>query len=170
PGRGPPGEYAAVELARLRRRQCARTRSLGVRARHARCRRSSRGRSHRTTAVDYPSLFAGPIGRGARRDPRPARQLREGRRGPVRLGFLGTGWIGRNRMEAMLATGLAEAVAICDPDPENLAQALELAPRAERASSLQELLGCELDGLVIATPSALHADQCVAAFDRGVAV
>src|SRR5206468_6185363 len=90
--------------------------------------------------------------------------------GPVRLGFLGAGWIGRNRMEAMLATGEAEAVAICDPDPENLAQALELAPGAERASSLQELLGCELDGLVIATPSALHADQCVAAFDRGVAV
>jgi predicted dehydrogenase len=88
----------------------------------------------------------------------------------VRIGFLGTGWIGRNRMQAMLATGDAEAAAICDPDPENLAQALELAPGAERARSLQELLGWELDGLVIATPSALHAEQCVAAFDRGLAV
>ena len=27
-----------------------------------------------------------------------------------RLGFLGVGWIGRHRMEAMLATGLVEAV------------------------------------------------------------
>jgi predicted dehydrogenase len=31
-----------------------------------------------------------------------------------RVGFLGVGWIGRNRMEAMLAAGAVEAVAIAD--------------------------------------------------------
>lgn len=88
----------------------------------------------------------------------------------IRLGFLGTGWIGRNRMEAMLATGEASAVAICDPDPENARQAHEAAPLALPTESLDAMLALELDGLVIATPSALHADQCIHAFEAGVSV
>ena len=35
---------------------------------------------------------------------------------------------------------------------------------------LDELLDADLDGLVIATPSALHADQAIAALNRGLAV
>lgn len=88
----------------------------------------------------------------------------------IRLGFLGLGWIGRNRMEAMLATGKAKAVAICDPDPEMAAEAQKLAPDAAIVSSLEDLLACEPDGVVIATPSALHAAQSVRAFESGAAV
>lgn len=88
----------------------------------------------------------------------------------IRLGFLGTGWIGRNRMEAMLATGEAEAVAVCDPNDEMAAHARELAPQARRVDSLEEMLALKPDGVVIATPSALHAAQCVQAFDGGAAV
>jgi predicted dehydrogenase len=88
----------------------------------------------------------------------------------IRLGFLGTGWIGRNRMQAMLAMGEVEPVAICDSNADMAAQALELAPGAKLTGSLEELLDCELDGLVIATPSALHAEQCVAALERDIAV
>jgi predicted dehydrogenase len=88
----------------------------------------------------------------------------------VTLGFLGTGWIGRNRMEAMLATSEAKAVAICDPNPEMAAQAQEAAPDAQIVGSLGELLECEPDGVVIATPSALHAQQCIEAFEGGAAV
>jgi predicted dehydrogenase len=88
----------------------------------------------------------------------------------IRLGFLGTGWIGRNRMAAMLATGAAEAVAICDPDADMAREAQALAPRARLVGSLDELLALEPDGVVIATPSALHADQCIAGFDAGAAV
>ena len=88
----------------------------------------------------------------------------------VTLGFLGTGWIGRNRMEAMLATGEAKAVAICDPSEEMAASAQELAPDAEIVGSFDELLECEPDGVVIATPSALHADQCIRAFEARAAV
>ena len=88
----------------------------------------------------------------------------------VTLGFLGTGWIGRNRMEAMLATGEAKAVAICDPNPEMAASARELAPDAQIVASLDELLECEPDGVVIATPSALHAEQSIRAFETGAAV
>jgi predicted dehydrogenase len=88
----------------------------------------------------------------------------------IRLGFLGTGWIGRNRMEAMLGTGEAKAVAICDPNPEMAAQAQELAPDAQVVCSFEELLACAPDGVVIATPSALHAEQCIQAFEARAAV
>jgi len=88
----------------------------------------------------------------------------------VMLGFLGLGWIGRNRMEAMLATGDAQAVAICDPNEDAARVALELAPDAQVTRSFDELLACRPDGIVIATPSALHAEQCIRAFESGAAV
>ena len=88
----------------------------------------------------------------------------------IRLGFLGTGWIGRNRMEAMLATGELVAAAICDPSPEMAEQAKAMAPLALEADSLEAMLPLEFDGVVIATPSAMHAEQCIEAFEAGVAV
>lgn len=87
-----------------------------------------------------------------------------------KVGFLGTGWIGRHRMEAALATGAIEATVICDPAPECVAEALKLAPDAQVVPSFETLLDQRLDGLVIATPSALHAEQSIAALERGMAV
>jgi predicted dehydrogenase len=87
-----------------------------------------------------------------------------------RLGFLGVGWIGRSRMEALAETGLAEVAAVADVDAALRDAALGVAPGATAAASLDELLALELDGVVIATPSALHADQAVAALERGLAV
>ncbi|MBW9056395.1 Gfo/Idh/MocA family protein [Rhizobium mesosinicum] len=89
---------------------------------------------------------------------------------PVRLGFLGVGWIGRNRMEAILRSNLAEAVAIADPSEERACEALELAPDAKIVADLDALLSHPLDGIVIATPSALHAEQSIRALQTGVAV
>ncbi|MFC0410744.1 Gfo/Idh/MocA family protein [Roseomonas elaeocarpi] len=87
-----------------------------------------------------------------------------------RLGFLGTGWIGRHRMAAILEGGQVEAVAISDPSAEMLDQAAALAPGAARVDSLDAMLALELDGVVIATPSALHAEQSIQALERGAAV
>ncbi|HEY0148782.1 MAG TPA: Gfo/Idh/MocA family oxidoreductase [Allosphingosinicella sp.] len=87
-----------------------------------------------------------------------------------RVGFLGVGWIGRHRMEAMLATGTVEAAAIADPSDEMAGEALELAPGAKRVEGLEGLLAEGLDGIVIATPSALHAEQSIAALNTGAAV
>ena len=87
-----------------------------------------------------------------------------------RIGFLGVGWIGRHRMEAMLATGAVEAAAVADPSDEMAADALRLAPGAARAADLDALLALDLDGLVIATPSAQHAQQSIRALESGVAV
>ncbi len=85
------------------------------------------------------------------------------------MGFLGVGWIGRNRLEALLRSGLVDIAAVCDPGAENAAAASQLAGCAIE-ESFDALLGTGLDGLVIATPSALHADQAIAALQRGVAV
>ncbi len=87
-----------------------------------------------------------------------------------RLGFLGVGWIGRHRLSAIAGSGAAEIVAMADASEESLARASEHAPGCDVASSLEEMLEARLDGIVIATPSALHADQAIAALDRGVAV
>ena len=87
-----------------------------------------------------------------------------------RLGFLGTGWIGRHRLEAVAASGIAEIAAVADPVRSNADAAGALAPGAVVLGSLEELLDAALDAIVIATPSALHAEQSVAALERGLAV
>lgn len=87
-----------------------------------------------------------------------------------RIGFLGVGWIGRHRLEAIAACGYAEVAAIADPVPAAAQEAGKLAPHAALLGDLDELLEADLDGIVIATPSALHAEQAMAALQRGVAV
>ena len=88
----------------------------------------------------------------------------------TRLGFLGVGWIGRNRMEAIARAGVAEITAIADPSPERRAAALAACPAAIACEHLGQLLELPLDGIVIATPSALHAEQAIAVLERGRAV
>ncbi|MDQ2983300.1 MAG: Gfo/Idh/MocA family oxidoreductase [Actinomycetota bacterium] len=80
-----------------------------------------------------------------------------------RLGFAGVGWIGRHRLERVAADGVAEVTAVYDP-------ALPDADGLPLVDSYEQLLDQELDGVVIATPSALHAEQAIAALERGFAV
>ena len=87
-----------------------------------------------------------------------------------RIGFLGTGWIGRHRMAAIADTQAVEIVAISDPSPECANEAATIAPAAQQVGSLGEMLALGLDGVVIATPSALHAAQSIEALEAGAAV
>jgi predicted dehydrogenase len=89
-----------------------------------------------------------------------------------RLGFIGAGWIGRHRMESVCASGAATAAAVAEPDPGLLAAALASAPGARPCRGLDELLELApgLDGVVIATPSALHAGQSLQALAAGLPV
>lgn len=87
-----------------------------------------------------------------------------------RIGFLGTGWIGRHRMAAMRATGEVAIAAIVDPSEECAREALAIAPEAVILPSYEAMLEERLDGIVIATPSALHAEQAMAALAHGSAV
>jgi predicted dehydrogenase len=87
-----------------------------------------------------------------------------------RLGFLGVGWIGLQRMMSLQKADAAEIVAVADSSAELAEKAAEAAPGAARFQSLEELLALDLDGIAIATPSALHAEQAIAALRRGTAV
>jgi predicted dehydrogenase len=87
------------------------------------------------------------------------------------LGFLGVGWIGRNRMEAILNNTNAKASAITEPDPENCDAAQKSAKNAILKTSSEALFAeKDLDGIVIATPSAMHARQSMEALKAGKAV
>ncbi|SCY41045.1 Gfo/Idh/MocA family protein [Paracoccus tibetensis] len=87
-----------------------------------------------------------------------------------RIGFLGLGWIGRHRMQAMAEAGGIEIVALADPDPSSVEAAASLVPGAATGHALEAVLETQPDGVVIATPSALHAGQSIAALQAGAAV
>lgn len=88
-----------------------------------------------------------------------------------RLGFLGTGSIGRRRLRAIAASGIGIVRAVADTAEGAAREACDgLTPPPVMATSLDELLDLELDGIVIATPSALHAEQAIAALQCGMAV
>src|SRR5829696_1224962 len=87
-----------------------------------------------------------------------------------RLGFVGLGWIGRNRLESVVHAEIAEIAAIHDVQADAAAEAQKLSPDAVFFSSFEELLRQDLDGVVIATPNRFHAEQAIAALEHGVAV
>ncbi len=87
-----------------------------------------------------------------------------------KLGFLGVGWIGRHRMEAIAQSGAAQVAAIADATGDIARTAAQPFPDCEVVESLDALLEQKLDGVVIATPSAFHAEQTIRALEAGVAV
>lgn len=87
-----------------------------------------------------------------------------------KLGFLGVGWIGKNRLEALTSEGLAGDISICDPHQPSVENTLTAVPSAKVSESFAELLASDVDGIVIATPSALHSKQAIQALERGKAV
>jgi len=89
---------------------------------------------------------------------------------PLRLGFLGVGWIGRNRLDAIVASGAGRVAAVADASAE--AAAAVVTDHGGEVVTPDELLAgaADLDGVVIATPSALHADQATMALRAGLPV
>jgi len=87
-----------------------------------------------------------------------------------RLGFVGLGWIGANRLAAVAQSGVATVAAIADTSPAALTEAGRGSPGARQLDSFETLLTEDLDGVVIATPNELHAAQALAALESGRAV
>lgn len=87
-----------------------------------------------------------------------------------KLGFIGVGWIGRNRLEAITKENIADIKLISDFNPQVSDEALKLVPGADIAPSLEEMISSDVDGVIIATPSALHASQSIQAIQHGKAV
>src|SRR5205085_12073625 len=78
--------------------------------------------------------------------------------------------LGQHRMQALRDAQACRVVAIADASSDALQRAQQLVPEAAACATLEELLQHELDGVVIATPSALHVQQSLAVLERGLAV
>ena len=87
-----------------------------------------------------------------------------------RVGFLGVGWIGRHRLQSICESGAVQVAAVADFDTAAASEVAAQIPGAVAAPSLDALLELQLDGVVIATPTALHAEQAIAALERDTAV
>ena len=72
-------------------------------------------------------------------------------------------------MNSVLGAGTCDVVAIVEPNMDLARTACELTQGAE-VCSFEELLQSGVDGVMIATPSALHAEQTIAALERGISV
>ena len=80
----------------------------------------------------------------------------------IRFGLVGCGRISANHIEAVAKHGdRAELVAVCDVEPRALAAAVERTGARGFASLTELLAGSEVDAVVLATPSGVHAEQAI---------
>jgi predicted dehydrogenase len=87
-----------------------------------------------------------------------------------RLGFVGVGRMGRQRMRALASSGAAQVCCVADAAAEVARAAAAEVSGAEVVRWEQMLDDQRLDGVVIATPCALHAGQAAEALARGMSV
>ena len=97
--------------------------------------------------------------------------------GKVRLSVVGAGLIGHRHIEEIRKNPDCELVSIVDPNPPKAIAGLGdkggLAAAGDRPlySSLEEMLSKDApDGVILATPNRLHADQAIECIRHGVAV
>ena len=89
--------------------------------------------------------------------------------GPVRLGLLGAGRIGRTHARSIADTAGARLVAVVDPDEAAAASVVRMT--GARAVSAEEVFGDPaIEGVLIATPTDLHAHQIERAAGSGKAI
>lgn len=93
---------------------------------------------------------------------RPPKSAEEKPLLPVRMRFLRPGWVSRSGLKAFTTGGIAEIAALANTE-RNFSAGPVL-------GLLDDLLEVEVDGIVMATPSALHAEQAVAACGRGLTI
>lgn len=85
----------------------------------------------------------------------------------IGIAVAGYGLIGRRHVDAIASTKGVHLCAIVDPDPASRAQADAVGLTA--LSSLEDALALDdCRGVILATPTLLHVDQCLAAIAAGV--
>lgn len=87
---------------------------------------------------------------------------------PVRIAVAGAGQIGRRHIEMIARMpGAARLVALADPSPASMEQALQLG--VPHFTDLADLLEADRpDGVVISSPNALHVPHALACVEAGV--
>src|SRR4051794_23999046 len=88
---------------------------------------------------------------------------------PLRIGLLGCGSIAcRHHLPALRRIAAATVVGLADPDPSARARAGRIAAGADLHAEAGELLErSDVDAVVIAAPTDLHAELAVAAARAG---
>ena len=89
----------------------------------------------------------------------------------VRLGLIGCGGFMGAHVQRLSSVRKARIVALADPNEQNLARFVERHPQVRKAkqfATYEEMLkAAELDGVIIASPHTLHAEQIRASLKRG---
>jgi len=90
----------------------------------------------------------------------------------VRVGLIGCGGMGTHVARECHHLDSAEVVALFDPDAEAVERAAEAIAGEEggglaRAGSVSELIGGDLDGVIVATPNDLHPEITIEAARAG---
>lgn len=88
----------------------------------------------------------------------------------LRLGFIGLGWIGRNRLEAILDSEITETPLVFDTSPTVIKSLKKDHPTIQVAESIHDFWDAELDGIVIATPNAFHLEHCLLSLENNLPV
>jgi predicted dehydrogenase len=89
---------------------------------------------------------------------------------PFRLALIGTGIVAGLHLDAVSALANVDLVAVCDVDATRAAKAAERFG-ATAWQDYREMLEAEhLDGVIITSPHALHAEMALAAAAAGVAI
>ncbi len=87
---------------------------------------------------------------------------------PVRIGVLGYGAIGHEHNAAIALTEGLELAAVCDPNPDRIAAARELAPGVRGHARGEDLLADDgVDLVIVSTPPNSHADWTLRALGAG---
>ena len=87
----------------------------------------------------------------------------------LRIAVAGAGLIGRAHIQALAASPSAQLCAVVDPSPESLELAVQ--EGVPHFHELQDLLAhARPDGLILATPNALHVPQALQCLAAGVSV
>lgn len=77
-----------------------------------------------------------------------------------KYGLIGCGMMGVEHLRNIALLPGAETVAICDPNPSQRAQGLNVVPNARAYETIDEMMATEtLDAVVIASPNHIHVRQ-----------
>lgn len=87
---------------------------------------------------------------------------------PVNVGIIGCGLWAREVLKTLALLPHGPVVAICDPYPAYLKRAGDLAPKAQRYKTHEELLAdANVQAVIVATPTHQHKDLVIAALKAG---
>lgn len=89
---------------------------------------------------------------------------------PLRVGLVGLGMMGRNHLRILRGRSDVVVTAVADPAPEALASAAAQTgarPFSEPRALIEEV---DLDAVIVAAPTTVHAPLALAALERGIPV